>query len=128
MDVCPTILDLAGLELPAECEGLSLVPMIQGSDLDVRESIFATFQRDQELGVEDPWQRSVRRGDWKLIETGAVGEQHTQLFNLGSDPWEMRNLATQADHAARLDAMRSLLMHERAVVEDTLRDERIAGS
>ena len=119
MDVCPTILDLAGLEPPSECEGLSLAPMIQGSDLDVRESIFAAFQRDQELGVEDPWQRSVRRGDWKLIENGAMGEQHTQLFNLVSDPWEMRNLATQEDHAERLDAMRSRLMHERTVGGDT---------
>ena len=119
MDVCPTILDLAGLDPPTECEGLSLVPMIQGAELDVRESIFSAFQRDQEVGVDDPWQRSVRWGDWKLIETGAMGERHTQLFNLVSDPWEMRNLATQAAHAERLDAMRSRLMHERTVGGDT---------
>ncbi len=124
LDMFPTILDLAGLELPEECEGLSLLPMIQGADLDVRESIFAAFQSDQELGVEDSFQRAVRRGDWKLIETRAAGEQHNQLFNLGSDPWEMRNLTTQADQAERLDEMRGLMMHWRAVVGDTLPDER----
>ena len=41
-------------------------------------------------------------GSWKLIEYVAGGSRRSQLFELGSDPYEMNNLAGDPSHAGVL--------------------------
>jgi len=112
-DIFPTILDLAGLQAPSECEGASLVPALTGQDAAMRDRVFAAFQRSQDLGCDDSTQRMVRRGDLKLIETCMAGRKHLQLFNLAEDAWETHNLADDPAYAERLATMRRLLDCER---------------
>ena len=112
-DVFPTILDLAGLETPSGCEGASLVPALTGRDAEMRDCVFGAFQRSQSVGSDDSTQRMVRRGNLKLIETRLAGRTHRQLFDVADDPWETRNLAGDAAHAADLADMRRVLHRER---------------
>ena len=112
-DVFPTILDLAGLEIPSGCEGASLVPALTGRDAEMRDCVFGAFQRSQSVGSDDSTQRMVRRGNLKLIETRLAGRTHRQLFDVADDPWETRNLAGDAAHAAELADMRRVLNRER---------------
>jgi arylsulfatase A-like enzyme len=56
----------------------------------------------------------VKRGGLKLVEY-VVGGRHTQtqLFDLEADPWELRNLAGDPAHAAKLREMRRELVRLR---------------
>jgi len=109
----PTILELAGLQVPSGCEGASLVPALTGRDAEMRDCVFAAFQRDQNLDSYDSTQRMVRRGNLKLIETRMSGRAHLQLFDLADDPWETRNLAVDPAGARHVATMRRLLDRER---------------
>ena len=118
-DLFPTILNLAGVEVPPGCEGVSLVPALEGQETGTRQAVFAAFQGGQDLAPDESRQRMVRRGDLKLIETCMAGRTLLQLFNLADDPWESRNLADDPAHAGRLAEMRRLLHRERARAGDS---------
>ena len=122
-DVFPTILDLAGVEVPPDCEGMSLASALAGQAVEMRDTVFAAFQGGQNLGPGDSRQRMVRHGSRKLIETRLAGKTHRQLFSLADDPWETRNLADDPAHAGRLAEMRRLLDRERAQAGDSAPDE-----
>jgi arylsulfatase A-like enzyme len=97
MDVCPTVLDLAGVA----CEGLdgrSLRPVLRDEKHRVRDQIVAAY-RDV--------QRAVRTEDQKLILYSVNGTRTTQLFDLRRDPDEMNNLA--AREPTRVRELASLL-------------------
>ena len=55
------------------------------------------------------FQRALRTRDWKLIRYQVNGAKTTQLFDLRNDPWEMTNLAANARHRPRLQAMSARL-------------------
>ena len=44
-----------------------------------------------------------------MIETAAAGQCHTQLFDLGGDPYEKKNLADDPYHAETVLLMRDAL-------------------
>jgi arylsulfatase A-like enzyme len=86
LDILPTLCDLAGIPLPPTVEGLSMRPVLEGRQQVVREVLFGVY-----AGGTRPGMRSVRSGDWKLIQydllDGAV--RRTQLFNLADNPLEL---------------------------------------
>jgi arylsulfatase A-like enzyme len=55
------------------------------------------------------FQRGVRTDRWKLILYNVGGRETTQLFDLHSDPWEMRNLASDPAQTRRLRELTALL-------------------
>jgi arylsulfatase A-like enzyme len=55
--------------------------------------------------------RSVRDGRWNYVAWDGGAEA---LFDLQSDPYQMKNLATDPEHAATLAAMRKLLKNSPA--------------
>ena len=64
------------------------------------------------------WQRAIRDKQFKLIEYCVNGNRHTQLFDLSTDPDEMKNLAGNPEYEAKLNGMRSLLESERVKQND----------
>ncbi len=95
-DVMPTLLDLAGVEIPDSVEGISMVGEPR------REWIYG------EVGEGDHATRMIRQGRYKLIyyPTGNC----RQLFDVDADPNELSDLAGDAAHAARLDEMTAILI------------------
>ena len=79
-------------------EGESLAPIVRGEAQSVRDSLFSAY-----LDV----QRAVRDERWKLIRYPHVGV--TQLFDLENDPWELKDLAREPEHAARVGELNALL-------------------
>ncbi len=110
LDVFPTLCELTGTEIPASVEGRSLVPVMQGEAGAGRQSLYFAYGDSM---------RAVRRDQYKLIET-VVGGRHiqTQLFDLSQDPWELRNLALQADKQERRDDLRQELVRLRDCWDD----------
>jgi arylsulfatase A-like enzyme len=87
LDVAPTVLELAGLPVPAEWEGRSLVGLVDGTDDGTWLS-----ERTLMVDVPDvvPPVQALVSGTWKLVRWGRIAEW--ELCDLESDPGETRDL------------------------------------
>ncbi|HIN54308.1 MAG TPA: choline-sulfatase [Planctomycetes bacterium] len=81
-DLYPTICELAGIEVLPAVEATSLMPILRNELREVYPFIIG-YYHDQ--------QRMIRMQNWKYIYYPAVKRE--QLFHLGSDPYEMRDLS-----------------------------------
>jgi arylsulfatase A-like enzyme len=110
-DIFPTICDLAGLPIPEEVEMPSLVPMIRDRYHVAHEGVYLTYASQAVLTNDDGspstarYQRGLRMGDYKVIQSRYDGDVYTLLFNLRDDPWELDNLADDPAHRERLETM-----------------------
>ena len=139
LDTLATLCDFAGIEAPDTNEGISFRPILEGRAFVVREVMFGVY-----CGGTKPGVRSVRKGDWKLIQydvmDGAVREQ--QLFNLAQNPNEFLinhhvesviaatgftpdrdqvNLADDPRFSTQLKEMEALLLSEMRRLHDPYR-------
>jgi arylsulfatase A-like enzyme len=93
IDWAPTILDLAGIPVPAEMHGRSLVPLLRGErPADWRTSLYYHYYEGPEGDHSAPRHEGVTTERHKLIsfyESGAGGEW--EFYDLATDPAEQRN-------------------------------------
>jgi arylsulfatase A-like enzyme len=88
IDYAPTILEAAGIEIPQQVQGVSLVPLLKGkSPKDWRKSILYTYYGEKIHAVAA--HRGVRNERYKLIEFYTKGEW--EFYDLHKDPMEMNN-------------------------------------
>ncbi len=100
LDLCPTLCDLAGVSMEGVLrwtDGESLLPLAQGGR---RESPVA-MEYAAEASVSP--MVALRAGRWKYTNCPVDPEQ---LFDLKTDPHELRNLAGDPDHAETLERFR----------------------
>lgn len=93
-DLFATLCAMADIPAPATLEGRNLLPLIEGSQMSLYDTVFCLY---------DDIQRAVSDGEWKLIRyrystRRAAGTNYTQLFNLSQDPWELNNLSDKAEY------------------------------
>jgi len=88
MDIGPTILELAGIEPPAELAAVSLLDALEGADWQGRNFVFAEQAKDGILTGCD-FMTMVRNKAWKLVHF--LDEPYGQLFDLRNDPDELHN-------------------------------------
>ncbi len=100
-DVMPTLMDHAGLPLPAgvKLPGRSFRATLRG---DAEESRDRVVVFDEFGGT-----RMIRTPRWKYIHRYDIGPN--QLFDMVNDPDERTDLATDPDYAGRITSMRGLL-------------------
>lgn len=99
IDLAPTLLELAGFEVPSQLEGRSLAALLWGQRPSGEGYAFAAMIRDRSVAEE---RVALVRGRWKLIR----GPHGLELYDLDADPNELRNLAGSAPELA---IMRQLL-------------------
>ena len=113
IDIMPTILQLIGRDIPADIDGVSLVPLIAGKTTSTRH-VYAETRL--------PWLyfgwaplEAVRSDTWKLIES-----TKSELYDLRNDPNELNNVITE-EYAALSELTDALWnIHEHEPVESTL--------
>ena len=96
-DVCPTLLELAGLTPGPGTDGRSLAPVLHGATDERPDEAFAEYHaNDIPTGGF-----MLRQGDWKYhVYVGYPSE----LFHLPSDPGELDNrAAAEPQHAGAMD-------------------------
>jgi arylsulfatase A-like enzyme len=113
-DLGPTILELAGCEVPEHFSARSLLPALREEPgWTGREFVFAEHPRDGNFTGAD-YQVMVRSERWKLVEIygsdGVEGGREGMLFDLEADPLEKRNLWADPDHAATREELREELL------------------
>ncbi len=105
-DFYPTLLELADLPaLPDQhVDGVSLVPLLEGTPTLGRPAIFWHFPHYSNHGQQSPG-GAVRAGDYKLLEYFENGT--VQLFNLKEDLGEQDDLSRL--ERGKVDELRALL-------------------
>lgn len=100
-DVAPTLLELAGLPVPAPIDGRSLAPAALGKqELDARPIFGVRRLVSEEAGWDRGVKLSVRNGRWKYIW---ASDQPHELYDLDADPHERSDvLGAHPDVAAEL--------------------------
>ncbi len=91
IDIMPTLADVAGAEYPKAVAGHAILPMEGVSLLPVFEG--KPSGRKGPLFFEHERSRAVRDGRWKAVLAGPDGGW--ELYDMDSDPLEMRDLAAQ---------------------------------
>jgi len=86
IDLAPTFLDIAGIPLPDQFDGRSIVPLLEGHEVpDWAEEVYAEFH-----GHHFPYpQRMIRTDDYKIIINPA---DINELYDLKRDPHELKNV------------------------------------
>jgi arylsulfatase A-like enzyme len=120
VDFAPTFLDIAGAAIPADMQGKSLIPVLEGgTDLTFRDAFYYQY-------YEYPGAHCVRRhygvrtDRYKLIYFYGIDEW--EMFDLQEDPDEVRSVYGSADYAdieAGLKVRLTELREEYEVPEDT---------
>jgi arylsulfatase A-like enzyme len=113
-DVGPTILEMAGCEVPKHFSARSLLPALQDEpEWKGRDYVFAEHPRDGNFTTAD-YQVMVRSQRWKLVEIygsdGVDGGREGLLFDLENDPLELTNLWSDADYADIREELRDELL------------------
>jgi arylsulfatase A-like enzyme len=85
MDIASTVLDLAGIPVPEEFDGRSLLPLLNNPDTDLREALMCELNGFKYFVC----QRMVRWSKYKYIFNPTSTDE---LYDLNEDPYEMNNL------------------------------------
>ncbi len=111
IDIAPTLLQMAGAEIPESIQGESFVKMLEDPGFQRSEPFFYQyFQEEYAPGI--PTMLAVRTAEWKYIHYPYECEEEgnfDELYNLEDDPLEMENLIHSPEAAYRLSEMRELL-------------------
>jgi len=101
IDIPPTLLDAAGLAIPPEMQGRSILPLVRGSANDWSEEVFVQISESQ-VG------RAIRTQRWKYSVTApdkdgireSTADRYVEdyLYDLQADPYELTNLIGLDSH------------------------------
>ena len=113
IDLPPTLLDAAGLEVPDQMQGRSLMPLLRGGAPDWPDEVFVQISEAQ-VG------RAVRTRRWKYgvdapdlarsDVSGADQYEEQYLYDLEVDPYELTNLIGLESHREVARVMRERLL------------------
>ena len=97
LDFAQTLLDIAGVEAPGDMQGVSLVPVLEGDSVGQRESLYYHYYEYPGIhAVKRHY--GIRTDRYKLIHF-YYDIDEWELYDLESDPREMRNVYGQAVYA-----------------------------
>ena len=117
VDLPPTLLDAAGIPVPEEMQGRSILPLTRGETEGWPEEVFVQISETQ-VG------RAVRTQRWKYgvaapggrDAPGAGSEQYVEeyLYDLQADPYELTNLIGRESHQEVATVMQERLLRRMA--------------
>ena len=98
LDIYPTLVELAGFEIPDTLDGNSLVPILDGTADKIKAFAISQFRRGGNLGF------SLRSEYFQYVEwrNNDVVE-HRQLFDFVNDPYQTYNIYNSAEGAELAD-------------------------
>ena len=109
VDFAETFLGIAGVEIPGDMQGASLVPLLKGETPDEwRKSHYYQyyeFFNNRRAAHMVRRHYGVRTARYKLIHFYNIDEW--ELYDLENDPREMRNLYGEAQYASVIDELKS---------------------
>jgi N-acetylglucosamine-6-sulfatase len=106
IDVAPTLLELAGISSPNVVQGHSLVSLIKSINTEWRISFLIEYYSDRVMPrIRQMGYKAVRDERWKYIHYYEL-QGMDELYDLKSDPYEMKNLINHPDAAETLSRLK----------------------
>ena len=99
VDIFPTTAEAAGLPLPEDLDGVSLVPLLHDPDLPRDRPAFTEVRFREVPGC------SIRTDRWRYNEWGEYGSNGRELYDEVGDPSEMTNLAEDPGMAEVVESL-----------------------
>lgn len=110
-DLAPSLIDLADAAPLEDVTGRSFVPLLRGQATTWRDAFLYEYNYEKQFPYT-PNVRGVRTDRWKLIRyphgDGTPDRFTAELYDLQSDPYEMRNLIADPAHASQRREMERL--------------------
>jgi N-acetylglucosamine-6-sulfatase len=108
VDLAPTLLEAAGMDIPRHVQGMSYLGIPLSGFHQWRQSWLYEYFDDP--GFPHPPIRCVRTRDWKLITyPGAKKRYKDEMYNLAEDPGERNDLIGDPAYAAKEKELRAEL-------------------
>ena len=105
VDVVPTVLRWCGADVPDGLHGTDIRDLVEGGQTPVHDGVSIEYYGRRFTGQPAPL-RAWRTLEWKYVESPAGGEE---LYHLGDDAQETRNLLDDPAAAGARDRMRAAL-------------------
>ena len=99
IDLYPTIMDLAHINIPNHVIGKSLKPIIYNQSSDIRESALTRWRNGY----------SIKTKRYRMTSWGENGELGFELYDHKSDKEELINLASQIEYKRVFDSLKIVL-------------------
>ena len=110
IDIAPTLMELAGLQIPKVMHGKSVVPILKGKTKDVRDAF--VYEGLGDYGGTKP-NLTVISKQYRYIETyedeSLQKIAFTELYDQSRDPGEMANLVDQKKNLKKVREFRALI-------------------
>ncbi|MFW6058861.1 MAG: sulfatase/phosphatase domain-containing protein, partial [Phycisphaeraceae bacterium] len=107
MDIMPTLLEIAGADVPETVEGASLLPLVRGKRGGWRDYVHGECAM---VPTADSGMQYLTDGRRKYVWWPGQGVE--QFFDLEQDPDEMHDLAQEASRADEIARWRQRLIAE----------------
>ena len=118
LDIAPTLLDIAGLPVPSEMQGKSMLPVAEGkANVPWRKDWLYEYYEYPGFENVRPC-RGVRTEQYKLIHF-FIEPQEFELYDLKADPEEMNNLYGKPGYEELTAHLKERLEALRAETHDT---------
>ena len=116
LDFAETILDMAGLPIPADMQGKSIVPLLKGKQKgNLHDALYYHFYENLEHKVTK--HIGVRTDRYKLVYFYENGDW--ELYDLAKDQKEMKNVYNDPAYKAVVKTMKEKLQQLKAQYKDT---------
>ena len=90
IDIAPTILDIAGIEIPESMHGQSFLPLVLGEDVAWRQDFLYEYFVDH-MAVQTPTIYGLRTKNYSYMTYHGVWDIY-ELYDMRRDPTQMNNL------------------------------------
>ena len=111
IDMAPTFLEMAGLKVPDEMQGKSILPVMKGkTPSDWRDSLYYHYYEFSGSHTV-PNHEAVASKRYKLVHYYDIN--HHELIDLEKDPLEMKNQFNNPEYASVIKSMRSKLVQHK---------------
>ena len=121
IDFAPTMLDMAGIEIPLDMQGVSLLPLLKSdrAPRDWRKSLYYHYYEFPGVHAVRP-HYGVKMGRYKLIHFYGEEIDEWELFDLESDPLEMNNIYGEPGNEALVKELKAELKRLQIMYEDPI--------
>lgn len=116
LDWYPTLLNLAGVPLPAgeTIRGRDITPALMGKDIEWPDVCYGEYSTHHQSKTH---MRMIRTTNWKLVRD-FLNPERDELFDLKNDPAESRNVIANKQNAAVVRELHGMILARMKAVKD----------
>lgn len=107
IDVAPTILNMAGVKVPAAMQGMDLIT-------PPNKRAYFFYEHTYDKSPKIPRSEGIVTADFKYLTY--IEHHYEELYNVKTDPHETVNLAADPKYKQKLDELRALYKKEKQAV------------